>query len=196
MAHPLSNDVLDQLFTQARTANTWLDTPVGEDQIRALYALLKMAPTSANCSPTRYIFVTSDAAKEKLKPHVMDGNVTKVMAAPVTVIMGYDMAFADHMPTLFPHDPTAKHWFDDPAVKFATAFRNSSLQGAYLIMAARALGLDCGPMSGFDQDGVDKAFFDGTEIKSNFLCALGHADPSGLFDRSPRFDFEDVAKIV
>lgn len=196
MTDSVSQEVLDKLFNDARTANAWLNKPVSIDQIHALYDLMKMAPTSANCSPARLVFVMSDTAKARLKPHLMDGNVKKVMAAPVTVIIGYDENFAALMPMLFPHDLSAKDWFADPKVAFDTAFRNSTLQGGYLIMAARSLGLDCGPLSGFDKDGVDAEFFAGTSIKSNFLCSIGYGSKEDIFPRSPRLDFDRAAEIL
>jgi len=196
MAQALGSDALNQLFTDARTANSWSDAPVSDALIRQLYDLVKMGPTSANCSPARFVFVSSDAAKARLTPYLMEGNVPKVEAAPVTVIIGYDMDFADKIPELFPHNPGAKDWFADPAVALDTATRNGTLQGGYLIMAARALGLDCGPMSGFDVDGVTKEFFSGTNIKANFLCSIGVMTTDGLFPRSPRLAFEDAADIV
>jgi 3-hydroxypropanoate dehydrogenase len=196
MHHAIPDDALDQLFRSARTQNKWLDKPVSETLIHALYDLLRMAPTSANSSPARFVFVTSAAGREKLKPFVLPNNVAKVMTAPVTAIIGYDLAFHDRLPTLFPH-ADARSWFaGNERLSETTAFRNSSLQGAYLIMAARALGLDCGPMSGFDNDGVDKAFFAGTKIKSNFICCIGYGDPSGVFPRSPRLSFDEACQIV
>jgi 3-hydroxypropanoate dehydrogenase len=166
---------------------------------RSLYAivdLLKLGPTSANSSPARVLFVKSRAAKERLKPHLSEGNRDKTMKAPVCAIIGYDLKFHHHLPKLFPHT-NARSWFEGKDDKiFETAFRNGTLQGAYLIMAARALGLDCGPMSGFDNDGVDREFFAGTSIKSNFLCSLGYGDASVLFPRSPRFAFDEMARIV
>jgi 3-hydroxypropanoate dehydrogenase len=155
-----------------------------------------MGPTSANCSPARIVFAQSDEAKKKLEPHLSEGNRAKTMVAPVVAIIGYDTQFYEHLPKLFPH-ADARSWFvGKPAHIETTAFRNGSLQGAYLIMAARALGLDCGPMSGFDNAGVDEAFFPGGRIKSNFICSLGHGDPAGLFARSPRFAFEEFCSIV
>jgi 3-hydroxypropanoate dehydrogenase len=196
MHHAISDEALDQLFRSARTQNKWLDKPVSETLIHALYDLLRMAPTSANSSPARFVFVTSAAGREKLKPLVLPNNVSKVMTAPVTAIIGYDLAFHDRLPTLFPH-VDARSWFaGNERLSETTAFRNSSLQGGYLIMAARALGLDCGPMSGFDNDGVDKAFFAGTKIKSNFICCIGYGDPSGVFPRSPRLSFDEACQIV
>lgn len=196
MHHALSDDALDQLFRSARTQNKWLDKPVSETLVRALYDLTRMAPTSANSSPARFVFVMSAAGREKLKPFLLPNNVPKVMTAPVTAIIGYDLAFYEKLPELFPH-VDARSWFaGNDRLAEATAFRNSSLQGAYLIMAARALGLDCGPMSGFDNEGVDKAFFAGTRVKSNFICCIGYGDPSGVFARSPRLSFEDACQLA
>ncbi|MDO8412038.1 MAG: malonic semialdehyde reductase [Phenylobacterium sp.] len=192
----LADPALDQLFRQARTQNAWADTPVPEATIHRLYDLLKWAPTSANCSPGRFVFVQSAQAKEKLAPHLSSSNRGKAMAAPVCVIVAYDLGFAENLPKLFPHDLSAKHWFSDPAVQLETAFRNSSLQGAYLIMAARSLGLDCGPMSGFDKAGVDEAFLGGTSWKSNFLVALGQGRPEGVYPRNPRLDFDEACQIL
>ena len=192
----LNNQAMDQLFNEARSINVWQDKPVSNEQITELYDLLKMAPTSANCSPARFLFLTSIEAKTRLKPFLMESNIKKVMGAPVCVIIGFDLNFAAKLPELFPHDPTAPSWFTDKQVAYDTAFRNGTLQGAYLIMAARSLGLDCGPMSGFDQAGVDKEFFDGTKIKSNFICSLGHGSDEGIFPRSPRLKFDDSAEIL
>ena len=192
----LADPALDQLFRQARTQNAWADTPVSEATLHRLYDLLKWAPTSANCSPGRFVFVQSEQAKEKLAPHLSSSNRAKAMAAPVCVIVAYDLDFAEQLPKLFPHDLTAKHWFSDPAVRLETAFRNSSLQGAYLIMAARSRGLDCGPMSGFDKAGVDEAFFSGTSWRSNFLVALGQGRPEGVYPRNPRLDFDEACQIL
>jgi 3-hydroxypropanoate dehydrogenase len=193
---PLEDAALDTLFRTARTQNGWLPHPVDADQLRAIYDLAKWGATSANCSPARFVFVVSEAAKEKLKPALLAGNVAKTMAAPATVIIGYDLEFYEHLPKLFPHDD-ARSWFagNDELIR-TTAFRNGTLQGAYLMMAARALGLDCGPMSGFDNAKVDEAFFPGTAVRSNFLCNLGIGDPSKLFPRSPRFAFDEVCRIV
>jgi 3-hydroxypropanoate dehydrogenase len=192
----LPEPCLDQLFRDARTHNVWRDKDVPDALLRQIVDLLKLGPTSANCSPARFVFVKSPAAKEKLKPHLSEGNREKTMKAPVCTIIGYDLDFYEHLPKLFPHTD-AKSWFKGNSAKIAeTAFRNGTLQGAYLIMAARALGLDCGPMSGFDNQGVDRAFFAGTNIKSNFLCNLAHGDGSTLFPRSPRFDFDEMARIL
>ncbi|MBU6157108.1 MAG: malonic semialdehyde reductase [Alphaproteobacteria bacterium] len=196
MHHALSDDALEQLFRSARTQNKWLDKPVSETLVRALYDLTRMAPTSANSSPARFVFVTSAAGREKLKPFLLPNNVSKVMTAPVTAIIGYDLAFYEKLPVLFPH-VDARSWFaGNDRLAEATAFRNSSLQGAYLIMAARALGLDCGPLSGFDNEGVDKAFFAGTRVKSNFICCIGYGDPAGVFPRSPRLSFEEACQLA
>ncbi len=193
---PLPDKTLDQLFRQARTHNAWSDRPVDDLTLRALADLLKWGPTSANASPARLMFVKSAAAKEKLKPHLSAGNRDKTMSAPVTAIIGHDLDFPDHLPRLFPHED-ARAWFaGNDALIEDTAFRNAALQGAYLILAARALGLDTGPMSGFDRAGVEDAFFPGTRIKANFLCNLGYGDPAGLMQRLPRFDFDDFCTIA
>jgi 3-hydroxypropanoate dehydrogenase len=191
----LDNQALDVLFRNARTQNGWQAREIPDATLHQLFDLLKMAPTSANCAPARLVFVKSAAAKAKLRPALMDSNAEKTMSAPVTVIVGSDQAFYEHLPRLFPH-ADAKSWFvGNDALIASTAFRNSSLQGAYLILAARALGLDCGPMSGFDNASVDAAFFAGTATKSNFLINLGYGDVSKIFPRSPRFDFADVCQI-
>ena len=196
MSAKLPDACLNQLFRDARTHNAWLDRQVPDALLHELVDLLKLGPTSANCSPARLIFVKSPEAKARLKPLLSEGNRDKTMKAPVCAIVGYDLDFYVHLPKLFPH-ANAKSWFEGNDKKIAeTAFRNGTLQGAYLIMAARALGLDCGPMSGFDNDGVDREFFAGTHTKSNFLCALGYGDASVLFPRSPRFDFDEMARIV
>lgn len=187
---------LDQLFREARTANRWSDRPVPEEKLREMYDLLKFGPTSANASPARFVFVRSPEGKAKLKPALSSGNLEKTMNAPVTVIVAHDLHFYEKLPVLFPHAPDAKTWFTGSAW-FAeqTAFRNGSLQGAYLILAARAVGLDAGPMSGFDTAKVDEAFFAGTNVKSNFLVNLGYADPAGTFARNPRLDFDEAARF-
>jgi 3-hydroxypropanoate dehydrogenase len=192
----LPDAYLDQLFREARTHNVWRERDIPDEVLHAIVDLAKLGPTSANCSPARFLFVKSREAKERLKPHLSEGNRDKTMKAPVCAIIGYDLDFYQHLPKLFPHTD-AKSWFEGNEKKIAeTAFRNGTLQGAYLIMAARALGLDCGPMSGFDNAGVDRDFFAGTNIKSNFLCSLGHGDPAKLFPRSPRFAFDEMARIV
>ncbi|HMB09742.1 malonic semialdehyde reductase [Saliniramus sp.] len=194
---PVPDQTLDQLFREARTYYKWQDKPVSEATLRALFDLVKMGPTSANCSPARLIFVTSPEAKAKLKPHLMEGNVEKTMSAPVTAIIGYDLEFYEHYGFLHPHNPDApRSWVEGkPDAIQKTAFQNGTLQGGYLIMAARALGLDCGPMAGFDNAGVEKVFFPDGKIKANFLCNLGYGDPDSLFPRLPRFAFEDVCAI-
>lgn len=192
----LGAPALDQLFRTARTHNE-LGGEVGDDTLRQLYDLLKWGPTTANASPARFVFVKSAAAKARLGPALDEGNYAKTMAAPVTAIIAHDMAFFEKMAYLFPH-AEAKPWFDSkPEAALETiALRNGSLQGAYLILAARALGLDCGPMSGFDNAKVDAAFFAGTTIRSNFLVNLGHGDPARLFPRSPRLSFDEAAQIL
>jgi 3-hydroxypropanoate dehydrogenase len=185
----------EKLFTGARTHNGFSNEPVSEAQLREIYDLMKWGPTSANMSPARIIFVTSPAAKDKLLTCVSPGNFEKTQAAPVTAIIGTDLAFYEHLPFLFPH-ADAKSWFVGKKEFIETsAFRNSSIQGGYFILAARAVGLDCGPMSGFDNAKLDAAFWAGTEVKTNFICNLGHGDPTKLFGRSPRFSFEQACRI-
>lgn len=196
MKTTLDDTALDLLFRDARSYNRWSGEAVPVETLRALYELLKMGPTSANCSPARFVFVASADGRERLAGCVSRGNVVKVRQAPVTAIVGMDENFRDRLPELFPHEPGARDWFLDPEVRRATAFRNSTLQGAYLMLAARALGLDCGPMSGFDHGRVDAAFFAGTSVKSNFLCALGHGTTERLFERSPRLAFDDACQVV
>jgi len=192
----LSDTALDQIFREARTRNGWAPDPIPEADLHAIYDLAKMGPTSANMSPARFVWVTSPAAKETLAGLSSSTNADKILAAPCTVIIGYDLDFPATLPKLFPHNPTAKDWFGDPVFRESAAFRNSSLQGAYLMIAARALGYDCGPMSGFDNAGVDAAFFEGTRIKSNFICSIGKGTGENLFDRSPRLTFEEAGRIV
>jgi 3-hydroxypropanoate dehydrogenase len=196
MSHAINDEALDVIFRNARSQNKWQDKPVSPALLMAIYDLMRWGPTSANMSPARLIFVTSKEAKERLKPFLSEANRDKVMTAPATAIIGYDVAFPETLPKLFPHAPHAKDWFKDPAMAEVHAFRNGSLQGAYFIIAARALGLDCGPMSGFDNAGVDRAFFAGTKIKSNFICSVGYGDPAGLFGRSPRLSFDEACKIL
>lgn len=192
----LPQTALDQLFLDAHTHNAWRDQPVPDALLHRLYDTFRMGPTSANCCPARVVFVKSKAAKEKLMPALMEGNRAKTMAAPVTAIIGYDMRFFDHLGKLFPNAPDAASWFNkDEQTIHTNAFRNGTLQGAYLIVAARALGLDCGPMSGFDNARVDELFFSGTAIKSNFLCNLGYGDLSGVYPRNPRLDFDEACRI-
>ncbi len=197
MGTPLDDEALDTIFRKARSYNAWQDRPVDDETLHQLYDLLKWGPTSANCSPARFLFLKSPEAKERLRPHLMSGNVEKAMRAPVVAIIGHDTRFYERIPELFPHQPEAKEWFtDDPRIAHETAFRNATLQGAYLMIAARALGLDCGPMSGFDQEGVDRTFFPDGRVKSNFLCCLGHGSRAGLFERLPRLPFDDACRIL
>jgi len=211
MNHPLDDAALDQLFRHARTHNAWLDQPVTDDTLRALYDLMKWAPTSANTNPARFLFLRTKRAKERLLPALAPGNVDKVMTAPVTAIIAYDLLFYDKLPTLFPHAPAMRDNFArNPQLVEVTARRNSSLQGAYLMLAARSLGLDVGPLSGFDNAKVDREFFDaGREcegcdqeflpeghVRSNFLCNLGYGDASKLFPRSPRLAFEEACMLL
>jgi 3-hydroxypropanoate dehydrogenase len=196
MSHAINDEALDIVFRAARSQNKWLDKPVSPALLMAVYDLMRMGPTSANCSPARIVFVTSAEAKERLKPHLLPQNVEKSMTAPAVAILGYDLDFPKLLPKLFPHNPGAKDWFNDSVLRERTAFRNATLQGAYFIVAARALGLDCGPMSGFNNDAVDKEFFAGTSIKSNFICAVGYGDPSGVFARNPRLAFDEACRIL
>ncbi len=197
MSELLSEASLDQLFRSARTFNAWLPKEVSDDQLRQLYELAKFGPTSANASPMRVVFVKSKAAKAQLEPFLSEGNRAKTMEAPVTAIIATDHEFYEQLPKLFPH-ADAKSWFvgNQPLID-TTAFRNATLQGAYLLLAARAVGLDCGPMSGFDNAGVDAAFFAGTAIRSNFLISIGYGDASrNLFPRSPRLTFDEACTIA
>jgi 3-hydroxypropanoate dehydrogenase len=196
MTQPLNADALNQLFGNARTHNFWKDAPVSDDVLQAVYEQTKWAPTSANCSPARFVFVKSPEAKAKLAPALDAGNREKTLTAPVTVIVAADFEFYEKLPYLFPH-ADARSWFAGNAEKIAsTANRNTVLQGAYFIMAARALGLDCGPMSGFDNAAVDAAFFAGTAVKSDFLINLGYGDAEKLFPRSPRLPFNEACQIL
>ena len=195
----LGDDALDVIFRQARTHNVWLDTPVSDEELRALYELMKWGPTSANSTPARILFLRTRETKERLRPCLWPGNVDKTMAAPVTAIIGYDTRFYELTPKLMPHNPAiAKNFMGPEKAAFAqdTAFRNGSLQGAYFMIAARALGLDCGGMSGFDNAKADAEFFPDGRIKSNFLCNLGHGDHSKLFPRNPRLTFEEACQLM
>lgn len=197
MSDILDQSALNQLFEDARTYYAWQDKPVSDELLHKIYQSMRNGPTSGNCSPMRIVFVKSREAKEKLKPALDAFNVTKVMTAPVTAIIGYDMRFYEKMPFLFPHDLSARSWFDkDEQTTFINGFRNGTLQAGYFILAARAYGLDCGPMSGFNNAKVDELFFAGTAIKSNFLCNLGHGDGSKLFPRSPRLPFDEACSII
>ena len=194
---PLPEAALDQLFREARSYNAWLDRDVSEAQIHAIYDLMKMGPTSANQQPARLVWCKSAEAKARLANHAMDKNRPKITGAPVCVIIGMDLEFHEQLPWLFPH-ADARSWFTGSAeLRQANAFRNSSLQGAYLMLAARALGLDCGPMSGFDNAAVDAEFFaDQPSVRSNFICAIGYGDPASIFGRSPRPEFDVFNKIL
>lgn len=188
---------LNQIFYNARTHNKWQDKPVSNELLKEVYELMRLGPTSANCSPLRILFLRSKEAKERLRPHLSPGNVDKTMVAPATALLAYDLQFYEQLPHLFPF-ADAKSWFEGkPPFIQETAFRNSSLQGAYFIIAARACGLDCGPMSGFSSEGVDKEFFPDGQFKSNFLCNLGYGDPAGLpGPRAPRLSFDEACKIL
>jgi len=193
----VSDDALDQLFRNARTYRAWLDRPVSEETLRQLYELLKWGPTSANGSPARFLFIRSREGKERLRPTLSPGNVEKTMMAPVTVVVAYDLRFYEKLPKLSPHNPKMRDLFvSNPRFVEETARRNSSLQGAYLIIAARSLGLDCGPMSGFDNARLDEEFFGAGHVKSNFLCNLGYGDASKLHPREPRLEFNEACTIL
>ena len=196
MTQTLDPAGLDLLFREARTHNAWQDRAVDPALLQQIHDLVKWAPTSANCEPQRVVFVTSAAAKERLRPALSQGNLAKTMSAPVTAILAYDMRFYDNLPRLFPH-ADARSWFTgNDALIEATAFRNGSLQAGYFILAARALGLDCGPMSGFDADLVNTTFFPDGRYRVNLLCNLGYGDPAGLHPRGPRLDFADACDIL
>jgi len=196
MKKPLDNAGFDTLFREARSYNRWTSDPLPEGKLRELYDLLKFGPTSANCCPARFVFVSSEEAKKKLLECVSEGNRVKVQQAPVTVIIAMDEKFYEKVPYLFPHRPEVANMFKDPVAGKVHLMRNATLQGAYLILAARALGLDTGPMSGFSNEKVDAAFFAGTPLRSNFLCALGVGTTEALFPRSPRLSFEEACKIA
>lgn len=194
----LDEKFLDVLFRKARTHNVFSDKPVSDEILRQVHELMKWGPTSANCQPARIVFLRSKAAKEQLAPALSPTNLDKTMKAPLTAIVAYDPQFYEHLPRMFVHNQTAKSWFEGPekqAFAETTAFRNGSLQGAYFILAARALGLDCGPMSGFDNAKVDAAFFPDGRFKSNFLCNLGYGDASKLMPRNPRLTFEEACRL-
>jgi 3-hydroxypropanoate dehydrogenase len=197
MSNRLDNAALDRLFRTARTRNGWTNRPVTEQQLRELYDLMKFGPTSGNSSPARFVWVNSAEGKSKLSALTATTNAPKILAAPVTVIIGYDLDFAAQLPKLFPaRGKQMQASFADPLVAQITAFRNSSLQGAYLILAARALGLDCGPMSGFSNEAVDSEFFANTTIKSNFICSIGYGSDESLFPRNPRLTFEEAGRFA
>lgn len=196
MRHPIPDESIEQLFTKARSHRSWTERPVSQETLRELYEVMKWAPTSVNLAPARFVFVQTELAKEKLYPYLMDSNVAQVKSAPVTVIIAYDEKFYANAKRLYPAYDTTDYFKNDSKISSDTTFRNSSLQGAYLIMAARALGLDTNSMSGFDNAGVDKAFFAGTDLKSNFLCTLGYGDDSKLFARGPRLSFDEVCQFI
>jgi len=197
MKNAISTDALDQIFRSARTYQGWTDKPIEESLVRDLYELLKWGPTSANSSPARFVWVRSAQGKAKLAELAFEKNRPKILQAPLTVIVGNDLDFAGQLPTLLPHNAQMmQKAFAAPGMSEITAMRNGSLQGAYLIIAARALGLDCGPMSGFDNAGVDRTFFAGTRIQSNFICSLGYGDPASLFPRNPRLGFEEAGHLA
>ena len=192
----VNDEALDLIFREARTYNAWQERKVSRPLMQAVYDLMKWGATSANCSPARFVFVASDEAKQRLKPFLSGNNAEKTMQAPCCVIIAHDMAFHEKLPELFPHTD-ARSWFvgNEELIR-TTAFRNGALHGAYFMIAARALGLDCGPMSGFDNDGVDREFLGGTTWKSNFLCNLGYGATKNLFPRGPRLDFDRACRIV
>jgi 3-hydroxypropanoate dehydrogenase len=192
----LTESQLNLLFGEARSMNGWQDKDVSDELIRSIYELTKMGPTSTNCCPARFKFIKSEEQKLKLKESLLPNNIDKVMSAPVIAIIGFDLDFSDNMGKLFPHMDVAPMYKGNEIINHSTAFRNSSLQGAYFMMVSRALGLDCGPMSGFNNVMVDEVFFNGTNIKSNFLCCIGYGDPSKIFMRLPRLDFDEVCEII
>lgn len=195
----LNDQAFDTLFRTARSQNGWQDRPVSDEQLRAVYDLMKWGPTSANCSPARIVFLRTREAKERLVPALSASNVEKVRTAPVVAIVAHDLKFYDLIPRLFPHNPGARDWFAGDANLAAaqiTAMRNGTLQGAYLMIAARALGLDCGPMSGIDTAKIDAEFFAGTNVRTNFITGIGYGDPSKIFSRSPRLPFEDACTLL
>jgi nitroreductase len=197
MSDKLNDSALDQLFRTARTRNAWTDRPVTEQQIRELYELMRFGPTSCNCCPARFVWVRSPEAKGKLAALASPTNAPKILAAPLTVIIGYDLEFAALLPRLFPaRGKEMQKYFSDPLVAEVTAFRNGTLQGAYLIMAARALGLDCGPMSGFNNAAVDSEFFSNTRVKSNFICSIGYGSDQNMFPRNPRLTLEESGRFA
>jgi 3-hydroxypropanoate dehydrogenase len=197
MSSAIQQSALDQLFNQARTYNEWSEKPVEEKKIHELYDLLKWGPTSANCCPARFVWVRSAEGKTKLAAAAMDANRSKILAAPVTVIIGHDLAFPDSLPKLFPaRGEMMRQMFLKPEIGEVTAMRNGTLQGAYLMIAARALGLDCGPMSGFDNGGVDQAFFSGTRMQSNFICSIGYGKVGTPYPRNPRLTFEEAGRFA
>ncbi|MEL1233070.1 MAG: malonic semialdehyde reductase [Candidatus Neomarinimicrobiota bacterium] len=195
-SEPLNKSQLNLLFGEARSMNGWQDKDVPDNLIKSIYDLTKMGPTSTNCCPARFKFIKSEDQKLKLKESLLPNNVDKVMSAPVIAIIGFDLDFSDNMGKLFPHMDVAPMYKNNEIMNHSTAFRNSSLQGAYFMMVSRALGLDCGPMSGFNNQLVDEIFFNGTNIKSNFLCCIGYGDSSKIFMRLPRLGFDEACEII
>ena len=196
-ASVLGEDARKLLFTEARSQNGWLDRPVAEEVLKEIYALAKMGATSMNGSPAHFAFINSEEGKERLRPTILPFNLEKVMTAPVVAVIAYDEEFYKNLEKLFPHSPGADSLFkNDQDLAQITAFRNGTLQGAYFMLAARAVGLDCGPMSGFDNAAVDKEFFSGTSLKSNFLCCLGYGDPKKIFGRFPRLEFNEACMLI
>ncbi|MBS0272366.1 MAG: malonic semialdehyde reductase [Proteobacteria bacterium] len=193
----IAEECLKKVFLEARTYNKWHDKPISDELLQDIYNLMRLGPTSANCTPLRILFLKSKAAKERLKPYLAPGNMDKTMASPLTALLAYDLEFYEKLPFLYPFAP-AKSWFEGkPKFIEETAFRNSTLQGAYFIIAARACGLDCGPMSGFSNEGIDKEFFPEGKFKSNFLCNLGYGDPEGVpGPRAPRLSFDETCKVL
>ncbi|MGQ0742471.1 MAG: malonic semialdehyde reductase [Alphaproteobacteria bacterium] len=196
MTHAINDEALDILFRKARSQNKWQKKPVTPQILMAVYDLMRWGPTTANTQPCRIVFLMSQEAKERLRPHLDPGNIEKTMTAPAVAILAYDLEFARNLHKTFPHNPEAPGWYKEPKKAEVTAFRNASLQGAYFMLAARAIGLDCGPMSGFDNAGVDREFFPGGTVKSNFLCGVGYGDPGGVLDRLPRLAFDEACKIL
>jgi 3-hydroxypropanoate dehydrogenase len=194
--HAVSDAALDTLFREAHTTRKWLDRKVSPAVLMAIYDLMRWGPTATNITPVRIVFVMSAEGKARLKPHLDAGNVRQSMEAPVTAILGYDLDFARYLPRLYRDNPKAQSWFTDPRANQVQALRNGSLQGGYFILAARALGLDCGPMGGFNHAGIDSEFFAGTEIKSNFLCNLGYGAPGGFRPRNERLAFDEACQIL
>ena len=189
--------VLDQLFLNARSYNSWLDAPVTDEQLRKLYDILKMGPTSFNCCPARFVFLSTTEGKERISPHLRPNNVKKTLTAPVVTIIAHDMEFYEEMPKLVPHRSDVRDLLsDNEALIMDTAFRNATLQGGYFLLAARAIGIDCAPMSGFDNQGVDEEFFPDGRLKSNFICGLGRGDPESTFDRLPRLPMEEACTFL
>jgi 3-hydroxypropanoate dehydrogenase len=194
----INDEALDVIFREARTQNAWKPDPISDELIREVYDLAKMGPTSSNASPARFVIVKSPEAKERLMPHILPGNADKIKAAPVVVIIAHDLDFYDKLPVLFPNGAEMMMGYFKSMEPLAidTAYRNGSLQGAYFMIAARALGLDCGPISGFNNAGIDAEFFPEGRIKSNFICAIGHGDPAGVWPRNPRLSFEEACTIL